>query len=93
LSEEANTQVERATRLMAAICERARQTGNNRVDRDDVAARIGIATPIMNLTADAREFLAIAKILNHNGLITGSSYYEIISLTQSGIDACKAGEF
>jgi hypothetical protein len=95
LSEDAEAQarMERAEQLMAAICERARQTGNRRLKRDDVASSIGIDTPVSNLTPDAREFLKTAQILKHNGLIEGTSYYELINLTQAGIDACNAGEF
>ncbi len=84
---------ERAEQLMAAICNRARRTGGRRVARDEVASSIGIESPVVNLTEEAREFRAIAQILDGVGYITGTSYYEFIHITQAGIKACETGDF
>jgi hypothetical protein len=80
----------RAVKLMTAICDYARRTGRRRVDRNEVAASIGIDTPVEDLTKDAREFVNTMLVLKHKGYIRGPVNYEWIQLTSEGIRACEA---
>ena len=84
---------ERAKQLMAAICDHAQPTGQRRVGRDEVAPSVGIGSPIVNLTEEAREFRYIAQILEDAGYITGMTYYEIMHITDAGTRACETGTF
>jgi predicted nucleotidyltransferase len=67
---------ERAEQLMEAICDHVQRTGSRRLGRDDVAPSIGIDTPIVDLTESDREFRTTAR-------------FEIISVTQAGLQVCE----
>jgi hypothetical protein len=81
----------RAEQLMAAICDYARRTGRRRVARDEIAASIGIDTPVVDLTKDAREFINTALVLKHKSYITGPVNCEWVQFTNEGIRACEEG--
>jgi hypothetical protein len=74
---------------MEAICDHVQRTGSRRLGRDDVAPSIGIDTPIVDLTESDREFRTTARVLANAGYIKGTTRFEIISVTQAGLQVCE----